>query len=423
MKARPFAPVVAAVLILVFVAWLVDVNFEHFSDYQLRYINLLLAPLGLVFIFFQFVLVSRIRRIEAGFGLDKMFRLHRLFGRVGLILVTLHMLFIAYYRLAAYGDLFPGLYTYLGIIALAGFMITAGLAATYKKIGLAYETWRNVHLVNYLLFPVVLVHAIYYSRTGSALYYLWLLMALLYAGLLVYRAVMIYNLRRRPYEVVEVRQETADTWSLFFKGPKIDYKPGQFMFVQLLRGGVRSSPHPFTISSSPTAELLSITPKKLGDFTLTVKDTAPGDRAFIDAPYGVFTYIDYGRVEPVFIAGGIGITPFMSMLRYMREQDRHRKVTLFWANRTEEGLCFREELAAIEKDMPNFNLVLVMSDQPDWQGEKGYINGPILLNYLRETGDKEFFLCGPPPMTRTVITELKQLGVLSAKIHHELFEL
>jgi len=423
MHTRKLFVITALLIIIAAAAWFLRVDFELFSSFYLRYTSLLLASLGLSFILLQFILVSRIKWLEAGFGLDRMFRRHRVFGRIGLIMVTFHAALIIAFRLQQFGETFLDLFILGGVLALLGFMVTAGVASTYKKIGLAYETWRNIHLVNYVLFPVAMGHALYHAPPESLLFYYLVLLGLLFLAVAVYRLVKIASVRRSPYEVVEVRQEAEDIWSLFFKGPRLDYKPGQFMFIQLLRDGQLSSPHPFTISSSPTAEHLSITPKKLGDFTMTIKDTSVGDRAFIDAPYGVFSFLNYSGKEPVFIAGGIGITPFMSMLRYMYERKLDQKVTLFWANRSEKNLCFHEELEKMEKEMPGLQVIPVMSDQPDWEGEKGHIKGPMIMNYIDTLENKEFYVCGPPAMSRAVISELKQINVTPAAIHSELFEL
>jgi len=386
MKARIISLALTGILLLTFILWAAGTDFSTFEDNYLRQVSLLLASLGLVMIFIQFVLVSRIKRIESGLGLDRMFRWHRFFGRAGLAGLTGHAVLIAAYRITAFGELFPTTFIWIGLLALVGFMITAALASTYRIIGLAYEIWRNIHLINYLLFPLVLIHVFYHTAEGSALYYLWILLALAYAGIVIYRLYRIVMVRISPYEVTDVRQEAKDIWTLEFSGKKIDYLPGQFMFVQLLRNGKLSAAHPFTISNSPTREKLSITPKSLGDFTLSIKDTRVGEKAFIDAPYGVFSFLNYRHEELVFIAGGIGITPFISMLRYIRDKMPEQVVTLFWTNRSEDMLCFRDELEEMEKEMSAFRTILIMSDQPDWEGEKGHLSGEMLQGYLETLG-------------------------------------
>ncbi len=423
MKARKVSLAITGLLLLTFIFWAAGTDFSTFAYNYFRQISLLLAASGLVMIFIQFVLSSRIKRLETGLGLDRMLRWHRFFGRAGLGCLTGHVVLIATYRITVFGELFPTTFIWIGLLALIGFMITAALASTHRTIGLAYETWRNIHLFNYLLFPLVLIHVFYHTVDGSALYYLWVVLALAYVGIVAYRLYRIVMIRINPFEVVEVRQEAKDIWTLEFSGKKIDFLPGQFMFVQLLRKGKLSSAHPFTISNSPTREQLSITPKKLGDFTLSIKDTRVGDKAFIDAPYGVFSYLNYRHEELVFIAGGIGITPFISMLRYISDKMPEQKVILFWANRNENMLCFREELKQMEDELASFRAILIMTDQPDWEGEKGHLNGAMIQGYLESLDNKDFFVCGPPDMTADIIFELKELQVPPARIHSELFRL
>ncbi len=423
MKARLVLSAVMVLLLMALGSWASGADFATFSTTYLRQVSQLLAALGLALVSLQFVFVSRVKFIEAGFGLDRMLGWHRFFGRTGLVLLTAHAVLILYYRFTAFGEVYPTVFVWVGVLALLGFMVTAAVASLYRLIGLAYETWRNIHLANYILFPLVLIHVFYHAVPGTALFYLWILLAVLYAAVIAYRLARIRSIRGNPYEVVEVRQEARDIWSLCFEGKKIDFLPGQFMFIQLLRDEGLSYAHPFTISSSPTRGRLSITPKQVGDFTMTIKNTRVGDKAFIDAPYGVFSFLNYRFEELVFIAGGIGITPFISMLRYIRDRELTLKVTLFWTNRNESSLCFREELEQMEKELSDFRLILIMSDQPGWQGEKGHFNSEMLESYLGSLDQKDFFVCGPPAMTASVIFELKELQVPPSRIHSELFQL
>ncbi len=423
MKARLVLTAVLFLLLLTLIFWVWGTDFGTFGVDYLRQIGLLFAAFGLVLIFLQYVFVSRIKFIEAGIGLDRMLRWHRIMGRVGLAGLTVHAVLIVLYRFTVFGELFPTTFIWIGLIALFGFMVTASLASLYKTIGIAYEIWRNIHLLNYVLFPLALVHVFYHTVSGSALFYFWILLAVLYAALIIYRLLRINNIKSNPYDIVEVRQEAKDIWSLDFSGKKVDFKPGQFMFIQLLRNGHLSSSHPFTISNSPTRDRLSITPKKLGDFTSTIKDTKVGDKAFIDAPYGVFSFLNYKHEELVFIAGGIGITPFISMLRYIYDQQLSKQVTLFWTNRDESNLCFREELEQMEEEMENLKVILVMSDHPEWPGEKGRLGGDMIMSYLGSLDRKDFFICGPQALTASLKIELKELEVPPSRIHSELFQL
>jgi predicted ferric reductase len=222
----------------------------------------------------------------------------------------------------------------LGVITLLLILATAGAAILYSRLRLKYETWKNIHRASYVIFAMGFVHSFF---MGSDLYnwplrVFWILMACIYVAVLLYKVWNRSRVRRHPFSVAEVSQETHDVWSLHFERRHQDYKPGQFMIVQLVRDGKVSEPHPFTISSSPTEDRLSISVKSVGDFTATIGDTKIADTAYIDSPYGVFSFLNHDDRDLVFIAGGIGITPFMSMLGYIHDKKLERNVILIWGN-------------------------------------------------------------------------------------------
>ena len=236
-------------------------------------------------------------------------------------------------------------------------------------------------------------------------------------AILAYKIWNWIQIRQHSFDIVEVSPETHDTCSLYFKGRHINYEPGQFMIVQLIRDGKVSEPHPFTISSSPTRDRLCITVKSVGDFTSTISGTKTSDRAYIDAPYGAFSFINHDDQNLVFIAGGIGITPFMSMLRYIYDKKLARNITLLWGNKTEQDILFRDELDKMVAEMPSLRVVHVMSRQTDWLGEKGHIDPEKLERYVSNLESPQFFICGPPVMMQLIVRTLKDRGVPKQSIH------
>jgi predicted ferric reductase len=366
------------------------------------------------------VLSARTKLIEQEFGQDSLIRYHRFLGRLALVLLLLHPIFVFINE----GTVTIGSGTLtVGTLVLLALTLTAFVASHYKKLKLPYELWLNIHKVNYVLFPLVLLfHVFINARPATLLYFIWVVLGILFIILLLNKTLRERHIRNYPYEVVKVKQEAKDICSLYFKGRPLSYKPGQFMYLRLMRNGKKSSSHPFTISSSPTSELLAVTPKEQGDFTSTVKETKKGDLAYIDAPYGVFSFLNYDSGSIVFIAGGIGITPFMSMLRYMYDKKTDKPVTLLWGNKDKESLCFEDELATMEKELKQLQVVYVMSRQDSWHGEKGRIGREIIEKYLPEPAVCEFYICGPPPMSRAAIDALHEMGIPKKKIHHELFE-
>ena len=125
----------------------------------------------------------------------------------------------------------------------------------------------------------------------------------------------------------------------------------------------------------------------------------------------------------VFIAGGIGITPFLSMLRYLRDTEANRQVLLIWGNKTEADIVCRHEIETMDAAMSSLQVVHVMSSQDDWPGEKGYVTSQLLGKYLDGVESPQVFLCGPPVMMDKVIPSLLSLGISKQRIHDERFAL
>jgi len=385
----------------------------------------LLALVGFVLLFFQFVFSAKIKWIERDIGHDRLIAIHRTSGVVGLVLILIHPAFLFLYDvLSGFGPTF-GTGKLIGFVSLALFVLAAGSALLFRRLRLKYETWKAIHWLSYVALPIGFVHSLW---IGSDLYTqplraFWLLMAAFYVAIVLYKVWNILQVRRRPYRVAEVVPETHDTWTLRFDGPRLGYKPGQFLLVQLERNGRVLESHPFTIASSPTQDKLAISVKAVGDFTATIGQTKPGDRAYIDAPYGVFSFLNHDADDLVFIAGGIGITPFLSMLRYLRDTGLNRRVLLMWGNKTEADIIARGEIDAMCAAMSSLRVIHVMSNQDDWPGEKGFVTAQRLAKYLNGVTAPQVFVCGPPVMMDKVIPSLVSLGIPKQRIHDERFAL
>jgi ferredoxin-NADP reductase len=119
----------------------------------------------------------------------------------------------------------------------------------------------------------------------------------------------------------------------------------------------------------------------------------------------------------VFIAGGIGITVFRCMLRYIVEEGLPHRVTLVYSNRDRESTAFLDELAEIERDNENIRLVLVMTDDPGWEGEKRRIDADVLRDHLEgELGDYVYLVAGPPGMVDAMESTLLEAEVPEEQI-------
>jgi predicted ferric reductase len=230
---------------------------------------------------------------------------------------------------------------------------------------------------------------------------------------------------RRPYRVVEVRRERGDTCTLVMRPEGhggFRFAPGQFGWLTLWASPFRITGHPFSFSSSAAVAdgRVEMTIRNLGDFTARIPSVMVGERVYLDGPYGAFT-IDRNPADMhVLIAGGVGITPMMSILRTLADRGDQRPVTLLYGSKDWESITFREELEALERRL-NLTVVHVLAQPPEnWTGERGFIDAALFERHLPAPyAEHEYFICGPNPMMDAIEKALGELGVPLAKYHSE----
>lgn len=184
--------------------------------------------------------------------------------------------------------------------------------------------------------------------------------------------------------------------------------------------------HPFSFSSSASSQNnLEFTIKQLGDFTRTIKHTKVGDIAYLDGPYGAFSIDLYAKAPDfIFIAGGVGGAPILSMLRTLADRGDNRTLWFVFANNTWQDVTFREALDALKIKL-DLHLVHVLTQAPEgWQGESGFVTPALLKKVLpNDAKNYECFLCGPKPMSDAAQKGLQSLHVPMDQIHFELFDM
>jgi propane monooxygenase reductase subunit len=149
---------------------------------------------------------------------------------------------------------------------------------------------------------------------------------------------------------------------------------------------------------------------------------AVGDRLDVTGPFGVFTLRDAPGTDLVFVGGGAGMAPILSLLRSMAERGIERKATFYYGARSRRDLCFEEELRALEEKLPDFHYVpaLSESDGDEWDGEVGLITDVLRRREQNLTG-ADAYVCGPPPMVEAALELLPALGVADKRIFYDKF--
>jgi predicted ferric reductase len=181
----------------------------------------------------------------------------------------------------------------------------------------------------------------------------------------------------------------------------------------------------FSFSSSALNEgQIELAIKELGDFTSQVKNIKPGTTAYLDGPFGDLSIDHHPAPGYVFLVGGIGISPIMSILRTMKDRRDTRPLVLIYGSKTWDDLTFREEIDIL-KDSVNLKVVYLLEDPPeDWKGETGFVTPDLLSRHLPENRvELRYFICGPEPMINAVEYGLVKLGISLEQTHSERFNL
>ena len=391
---------------------------------------------GLAMMGVQFVLTARFRRATAPYGIDIIYYFHRYLGMVTLGVVCAHPLVLIADNPALLGLLNPFEAPWP---MTAGVMSAAALAALVissvgrQTLGLTYEPWRATHIVlSIAAVSLALLHleGVQYYAASPWKRLLWRVFALTWIAVVCYvRLVRPWRLMQRPYRVVDVVRERGDAWTLAVEPvghARFPFQPGQFAWLTLGTSPFLMKEHPFSIASSPTpgGSRLEFTIKELGDFTRTIGRVRHGTIAFVDGPYGAFTVDRHPASGYVFVAGGIGIAPIMSMLRCLADRGDRRPLWLFYAYRRWERTTFREAIHDLASRL-TLTVVHVLEEPPDeWPGERGRITRGMLERHLPQDRQRlHFFLCGPKAMTQAMERHLHDLDVPMSQVHSELFEL
>lgn len=385
----------------------------------------------------QLVLSARLKILDRIFGLKLLFSVHRLLGPAVAAGIVLHpvlvflpedMWFIPLEL--RYWPEFAGLVL---LVSLAG---TAVVSTWRGLLGLPFHIWWTGHRVGAVLIVALLaVHVLFVSESFAQGLPRQALFVALSAWGMLYAWVRTRGLRtrRRPLAVTAVERAGRDAHALTVKplsGSAPEHAPGQFAFVRLQSAALSREEHPFTIASSPLqGNTMQFVIRDCGDWTHQVAGVRPGDRMLLDGPYGLFSHLRCPRAaELVMIAGGIGITPMLSMLRHMADNKDQRPVTLVWSNRTREHVIFPQEFTALQHRLPGLRLFHTVTREKVRDPEPGVLQGrldrhtlePVLSDVDRSA---PVFVCGPGPMMHAMQMALTGLGFSRRRIYSEKFML
>jgi ferredoxin-NADP reductase len=229
-------------------------------------------------------------------------------------------------------------------------------------------------------------------------------------------------------QLVRIERQTHDCVSLRFRlpdGATLKAKPGQFMIFSWLLAGekvIRS----YTISSSPTQSVyIEITPKRVKDGFVSAflnDHAAIGLTVEAIGPAGQFCFDEQTQKTIVLLAAGSGITPVISILRFLDDRCLDTEVTLLYTARTQRDIIFETEIERLKQSLPRFNCFTILTrPEAGWKGLTGHIRRDVLADIVKKQKEATFFLCGPEPFMNDTIAALEELGVKRKQIKQERF--
>nr|WP_253717889.1 2Fe-2S iron-sulfur cluster-binding protein [Sphingomonas sp. AP4-R1] len=232
--------------------------------------------------------------------------------------------------------------------------------------------------------------------------------------------------------VVQIVRETPTALTFRLADPAadrlpFDFLPGQFLQVEVGPEEGKTARRSYTIASSPTQRAyveLTVKREEQGVVSRHLHDkVAAGDLLKVSGPFGAFTFTGTDAESIVLIAGGVGITPMMSVLRYLTDTAWKGEIFFLYGARSTDEFIFREEIERLERRFANLHVIATMGRSPGtvWMGPEGPITKEMILVAVPDIASRRIHMCGPPAMMGAMRAELAALGVPEAQLHTEAF--
>lgn len=403
--------------------------FSHEAIYGIKREPLLIlcseisALLGLALFALTFILSTRIKWLEDSFGgLDKMYQTHHKLGKTAFFLLLAHPIFLAIRwipgnieKLTWY--FFPvhrRLAVNLGSYAWWGLILLMLLTLVIK---IPYDKWKITHKFLGIFFILGVLHAFLLESnitTNVILLFYFSLISLLAIAAYVYKTILFDAIiKHYNYKVTKVSRLSDKIIEIIMlpEKEKLKFFPGQYYFFSFFNPLIKKETHPFTICSPPKDNKIHICVKTLGDFTKRLyEDIKPGIQVRLEGPYGRFDFTK-GKNKQIWIAGGVGIAPFLSWARYLKNHEQSNLIIdLYYCVNSRDEALFYDEFKSLCNKYKGFNLHLISADT------EGFLNTEQI-----DVVDRDIFICGPKAMRKKLIHDFLKQNVSKKNIQYEDF--
>lgn len=441
---RTVLPVTATLLYPALAVWLFFQGnwYSFFHSYSLA---MFFGLVSYCYLAVSLILGARLKALDLVFGHDRVIIFHSLIAAAGIIFGIFHAILKSVYFPEVTGQSIPGIIglALFTLIALLTVMImlhtpfdrippfSVLLSFVKRHFHVDYTILKAVHNITAPAFVLILGHVMLAypvqetpGRTAFA-GMSGILAILLYVYHKTVRPLRAFARAHRVSQVNRVSPGIVEITTVPKRGKAFRHKAGQFAFFRFLSRETGYGEHPFTISSGPAAGTLSITVKNLGNYTGNLGVLKPDTRCLIDGPYGLF-YPKKPDSDLLFVAGGIGITPFLSILDDLAKTPSQRTVSLIWSVRYREEAFARNKLEALKSIMPGFSFRILVTGEPSFDSTSpdSRMDIPALHNAIqsfRDIPSAEAFICGPDLFRKSIQRQLMDTGFRKKLIHYEAF--
>jgi len=409
-------------VILTIIVWFVfPPENDARSNFTRQYAGEIIGSVNIVLMASALFLSTRPKWAEKYFGgLDKMYVTHRRAATTAFLLIFVHVLTVPISADWVLGN-YLAVIAFTGIVSIVLISLAPRIAYLNKLTGGTYEGWKNLKKYIGIFFIIAFIHALTIKNPLHAFIAINWVQIFFIIGAVSYLYTEIFGRffkKYIPYKVEAVNHPNQSTTEVILRAQKDSIKKqraGQFLFVRFPNDRTLNESHPFTISSAPHEDVLRVTVKASGDFTRALfSELKAGMDAVVEGAYGMFDYKTSGQKQ-IWIAGGIGLTPFLSFIRDMDGNLAH-DVHFYYTVRHREEALFLDEIEAAAKKNPRLKPHIRFS------ATDGSLNiDDIVKNADGALNAYHVYMCGPLPMVQAFEKKFLSLGLPKGNIHFEEF--
>lgn len=415
--------VIIACVLLTIAVWIVFPPENDGRDKFVRqYAGEIIGSVNIVLMACSLVIAARPKWAEPYFGgLDQMYITHRHTSTAALLLIFLHVLTVPISLEGWVLGNYLAVIAFTGIVSLALVSLAPRIPFLNNITGGTYDGWKRLKKYIGIFFILGFIHSLTIGNPLDAFIAINWVQIFFIIGAAAYLYTELlgrYFGKYVPYKVEAIDHPNYITTEVTLRAtdnPIKKHRAGQFLFVRFPNAGTLNESHPFTISSAPQEDVLRLTVKASGDFTRTLlTDLKAKTDAIVEGPYGMFDY-KTGGDKQIWIAGGIGLTPFLSFIRDM-DGDLNHDVDFYYTVRHRDEALFYNEL--VEKAQQNPRLKLNFR----FSATGGSLTvDEIVRNAGGSVLGHHVYICGPYPMIQAFEKKFRTLGVPARNIHFEEF--